>query len=75
MISKDKIQKFLNKKGVNLDKIATDPRVFDRACDIVYKSTPIPWRWFIGKGRVKKMMNKLKEKISQTKDSVQKDNY
>lgn len=67
MISKEKIQEVLKKKGVNLVQIATDPRVFDKACGIIYKSIPIPLRWFVGKKRVRKTMNRLKEQIPQMK--------
>jgi len=62
-----KIKEVLKNKGVELANIATNPRVFDKACDIAYKRIPIPLRWFVGKKRVKKMMNKLKEQIPQTK--------
>ena len=67
MISKEKVQEVLNKKGIHLAKIATDPRVFDKACNIVYQSIPILLRWFVGKKRVRKTINKIKEQIPQTK--------
>lgn len=64
IISKDKIQEILKKKQIDLEKIAADPRVYDKACSIAYKSIPIPWRWFVGKKRVGKIVNKLKEQLS-----------
>lgn len=66
MISKEKIQKVLQEQGMNLAEIFAKPHVFDRACNIVYKRIPIPFRWFIGKKRIRKAMNKLKEQLPQS---------
>jgi len=65
MISKDRIQEILKKKGIKVDKITTDPRIFEMACNAAYKAIPIPLRWFVGKKRVRKILEKLREQISQ----------
>ena len=53
MMSKDKIQEILKNNGVMLEKIVANPRVYEKTCDILYKSMPIPLRWFVGKKRAK----------------------
>ncbi len=65
MVSRDKILEVLKNKGVNLNNVATDPRVFERACGVAYNALPIPWRWFVGKKRVRKIISRLREQIPQ----------
>lgn len=67
MISKERIQSILLSKGVDLGKISKDPRVFEGACNMAYKSIPLPWRWLVGKTRVRRVMNVIKERASQGK--------
>lgn len=42
MISKEKFLESLKTKGINLDNFTTNPKVYDKACEIAYKSIPIP---------------------------------
>jgi hypothetical protein len=58
MISKEKILNVLKSKNVDLNKIANNSEKFDRACHIVYKSIPIPWRWVVGKKRISRYIVK-----------------
>lgn len=67
MISKEKILETLRSKGINLDKIVIDPKVYDKAFEVAYKSIPIPWRWVVGRKRVGRMMSKLRDQIGQIK--------
>lgn len=60
MISSDKVQELLKSKGIALEKIAADPRVYETACGIAYLSIPIPLRWFIGKKRVRRIIDAIK---------------
>lgn len=61
MVTKDKIQEILRNKGIVLEKIVSDPRVYEKACNIAYISIPIPLRWFIGKKRVRRIIDATKE--------------
>lgn len=63
MISKDKLQDILKNKGIVLSKIATDEAVYNKACDYVYKTIPIPLRWFVGKKRARKLVDVVKDQV------------
>jgi hypothetical protein len=60
MVSKSKVQEILMRKGVALEKIASDPRVYGKACKIAYKSIPFPLRWFVGKKRFNNIVDSLR---------------
>jgi hypothetical protein len=63
MLSKERLQKILTEKGVAAASLAANPDMFERACGIAYSSIPFPWRWFIGKKRLRKAMGALREQI------------
>jgi hypothetical protein len=63
MISADKAKEILKSNGIHLATMAADPQVFQSACRRVYKTIPIPWRWFIGKQRIEKILSKLAEQV------------
>lgn len=67
MISMEKVQEILRSKGVALEKIASDPHVYDKACGIAYKAMPIPLRWFVGKKRMRKLVTLLQENLIKNK--------
>ena len=70
MISVDAIQEILKSKGIDARKIAENQVVYDKAFAIAYKSMPIPLRWFVGKKRVRKLLNLLKERVTDKKKVV-----
>jgi hypothetical protein len=59
MISVEKAKEILKSNGIQLATMAADPQVFNQGCHRVYKTIPISWRWFIGKQRIEKVLNKL----------------
>jgi len=63
MISKERVQDILKNKGIVLEKIATDQRVYDKACVVAYKAIPIPLRWFVGKKRIRSLVDTIKGNI------------
>lgn len=64
MISKEKVQDILKNKGIVIEKIATDSRVYDKACVVAYKAIPIPFRWFVGKKRIINLVDTIKGTIT-----------
>ena len=63
MISKDDLKDILKNKGIDLEKIVTDERVYVKACTYVYKTIPIPIRWFVGKKRAQKLVDIVKDQV------------
>jgi hypothetical protein len=65
MPSREKIEKVLRAKGVDPAKLATDARNVDRAVGIVHGMIPIPFRWIVGKGRVRSaVLSVIRQRVS-----------
>jgi len=56
-ISKDRILDVLKSKGIDMRELMKNPAIQKKACKVVYKAIPIPWRWFIGKKRIRRFVN------------------
>ena len=50
-------------EGIDLQKLAGDPAMVERAVGIAYKSTPIPWRWFVGRSRVQRVVTSISDRV------------
>ncbi len=61
--SKERALEILKAKGIDIRQLASSPGVFERSCALVYKSLPIPLRWFIGKRRVRAIVGSLRSRL------------
>ena len=69
ILNKEKVQAILSRKGVRVDTLVNDV-AYNKACDIVYKAIPIPFRWFVGKNKIKYLLNALVNKFFKTKTEM-----
>ena len=60
---KERVLEVLKAKGIHLHELGSNPVIYEKACIIAYKSIPIPWRWFIGKKRVERFVDMIKNKV------------
>jgi hypothetical protein len=51
--SRERIESLLRSEGVDLGRLARDPRSVDAAVALVHGRIPVPWRWFVGRERVR----------------------
>ncbi len=56
MLTREKVEATLRSKGIDLQKLAGNPVMIERAVGIAYKTIPIPWRWFVGRSRVQRVV-------------------
>lgn len=59
----EQVKATLKKKGINVQELAVNNLVFEKACNLVYKSIPVPFRWLIGKNRIRNMIQKVRDQI------------
>jgi hypothetical protein len=64
MPSREKIENLLRSKDIEPAKLASDPKNVERAVNIVHGFIAIPWRWFVGKKRVRGAVMKVSERVS-----------
>jgi hypothetical protein len=57
----DTVLAVLRARNTSLQELANHPEVFDRACRTVYKSIPLPLRWFVGKKRVRRVVSAARD--------------
>jgi hypothetical protein len=63
MLSREKVETMLRQKGVDLQKLAGDPAMVERAVGIAYKAIPIPWRWVVGRKRVHRAVSNISARV------------
>jgi len=68
-MDKEKVLEILKKAGINLETGLNNPQLIEKACTLVYKTIPIPFRWFVGKKRIKNILVTLKDKHIQSASS------
>lgn len=56
-LSMEKVLEILKSKGVDVRELAKNPAACEKAYKMTYKAIPIPWRWFVGKKRVRKFVD------------------
>lgn len=54
----------LKAKGIDVHGLVSNPVIYEKVCKIVYKTIPIPWRWFVGKKRVMRFIDMVKDKVA-----------
>lgn len=59
----EQVKAKLKKKGINVKELAVNNLVFEKACNLVYKSIPIPFRWLIGKKSIRNILQKIRDQI------------
>ena len=59
MLSTDRLREVLKEHGIEIARIAADPRTRESAIAYAYKAIPIPLRWIIGRKRVSKAVDSL----------------
>ena len=57
--SREKIEGLLRSKGVDLGRLARDPKAIDAAVAIVYSRIPVPLRWIVGRERIRQAVRKI----------------
>ena len=60
MLSREKVETMLRSKGIDLQKLAA---MIERAVGIAYKTIPIPWRWFVGRSRVQRIVASISDRV------------
>ena len=63
MLSREKVEAALRSKGIDLQKLAGDPAMIERAVGVAYKAIPIPWRWFVGRSRVQRVVSSISDRV------------
>lgn len=56
-LSKEKVLEILKSKGVDVRELAKNPAACEKAYKVAYKAIRVPWRWFVGKKRVRKFVD------------------
>lgn len=56
LLSREKVEAALRSKGIDLQRLAGDPAMVERAVGVAYKAIPIPWRWFVGRTLVRRVV-------------------
>jgi hypothetical protein len=64
MISKERMREILTARGLDVAKLASDPRARAKAISLAYKAIPIPWRWFVGQKRLAALIETLANSAS-----------
>jgi hypothetical protein len=54
--TKEELIQKLKPLGFEAAKIAADPATLEKAIQRTYKLIPIPWRWFVGRKRIEKLL-------------------
>jgi len=62
-LSKQRALEILKGKGIDIRQLASNPGVFERSCSLIYKAIPIPLRWFVGKKRVRRVVESLRSRL------------
>lgn len=57
----DTVLTVLKARNTSLQDLASHPEAFDRACRSIYKSIPVPLRWFVGKNRVRRVVGRARD--------------
>lgn len=57
LLSKEKVFDILKSKGVDVRELVKNPASLEKAYKVAYNAIPIPWRWFVGKRRVRKFVD------------------
>lgn len=60
---KERVLEVLKAKGISMRELTSNPLIYEKACTLAYKSIPIPWRWFIGKKKVRRFVDMVKNKF------------
>jgi hypothetical protein len=63
MLTREKVEATLRAKGIDLQRLAGDPAMVERAVGIAYKAIPIPWRWFVGQSRVRRVVVSISDRV------------
>lgn len=54
--SKEEVLQRLKPLGIEAANLANDPGMLRKAIDKTYKLIPIPWRWFVGRKRIERLL-------------------
>lgn len=54
--TKEEVLQKLKPLGFEAAKIAADPATLEKAIQRTYSLIPIPWRWFVGKKRIERLL-------------------
>ena len=57
--TREKIEGLLRSEGVDLGRLARDPRTVDAAVAIVHGRIPAPLRWIVGRERIRQAVRKI----------------
>jgi hypothetical protein len=57
--SRERIESLLRSKGVDLGRLARDPKSVDAAVALVHGRIPVPLRWFVGRERVRQAVMRI----------------
>jgi hypothetical protein len=57
--SREKIEGLLRSKGVDLGRLARDPKTVDTAVAIVHGRIPVPLRWIVGRERIRQAVRRI----------------
>jgi hypothetical protein len=57
--TREKIEGLLRSEGVDLGRLARDPRTVDAAVAIVHGRIPAPLRWIVGRERVRQAVMRI----------------
>ena len=63
MVTREKVEASLRSKGIDLQKLADDPAMIERAVEIAYKSIPVPWRWLVGRSCVRLAVVSISDRV------------
>lgn len=62
--TKEELLQKLKPLGFKAAEIAADPATLEKAIQRTYKFIPIPWRWFVGKKRIERLLKSCAESAS-----------
>jgi hypothetical protein len=57
--SRERIESILCSEGIDLGRLARDPRTVDAAVAIVHGRIPAPLRWIVGRERVRQAVMRI----------------
>jgi hypothetical protein len=57
--SRERIESLLRSKGVDLGRLARDPKTVDAAVAIVHGRLPVLLRWIVGRERVRQAVMRI----------------
>lgn len=52
---------FVKRVDVDLQEFVSNPKVFDRACKLVYRALPLPVRWALKEDGVRTVLGKARD--------------